>query len=615
MNAHPPKPSLSLAVGITGHRPNGIQGRDGAAGGICAFDPERLQALLAGQLEAIAAHLAETGQKQAAAFAPEPARLTLVSCLAEGADRAAARAALEAGWSLSAVLPFAVDEYCKDFATEASQKEFQALLTASGKTKPDASAPDGLILPGTRAGADKAYELAGHVLLDHVSILIAVWDGAPGGGRGGTEEIVAEAVRRQIPVIWFNATRPDAAPSLHWSKLESPPVQSWHFQDLPKKDVAKNLPDVLNTVVLPPEAEAGSLGAFYRESEPRWNLRPDWPVLQALFFVRAPSRQDLCPTPVSTLQEDLQRLTRADATGLLPAYGWADALGVYYGQVFRSAFVANFVLAGLAVFVVALSIFFKDALHWIDKKWPFVAVEVVLISLVLANTIIGKRRGWHRRWMECRDVAERLRVIAGLRRIGTRLITATGQAPNWPFWYARAVSREADLPYADLGETALAARREDLCQLLRHQAEYHKTINERFHALEHRMELAGEFLFMFILVVAAVYVIYAGFLGYKLDDALKYTATALTAGVPVLATAIYGIRVIGDFEGISRRSKRMAEDLTDLIGALGADAGDPDRKTDLVLLQCRGQQAADIILGDLEGWRTSAQSRGLQIPG
>ena len=66
---------------------------------------------------------------------------------------------------------------------------------------------------------------------------------------------------------------------------------------------------------------------------------------------------------------------------------------------------------------------------------------------------------------------------------------------------------------------------------------------------------------------------------------------------------------------MSRRSKRMTEDLTDLIGALLADASNPARKTDLVLLQCRGHQAADIILGDLEGWRTSAQSRGLQIPG
>lgn len=614
MTAHPPRPVLSLVVGITGHRPNGAQGRDGAAEGIRDLDPDRLQDVLAAQLAEISGHLATFTQEQTAAFAAGPARLTLVSCLAEGADRAAARAALEAGWSLSAILPFAIDDYCRDFRSEASLQEFMSLLTASGRTRPDPAAPDGLILPGTRAEAGKAYELAGHVLLDHVSILIAVWDGAAGNGRGGTEEIVAEAVRRQIPVIRIDATRPDAAPRLHWSRLETPPVQSRHFQDLPAEDAAGVLKAVLGKILLPPEADAGSLAGFNRETEPRWNLRPDWPLLQALFFVRRPGRQDLRPTPVETLQTDLQRLVRSEPGGLLPAHGWADALGVCYGQMFRSAFVANFVLAGLAVFVVALSIFFKDALHVVDRKWPFVLVELVLISLVLANTYIGKWRGWHRRWMEYRDAAERLRVSAGLRRIGTRLITAGGEAPAWPFWYARAISRAAGVPHADLGEATLSDRREDLCRLLLDQAEYHKKVQARFHTLEHRMERAGEVLFVFILLLAAAYLGCVAF-GFKPGDALKYTVTALTAGVPVLATAIYGIRVIGDLEGISRRSKRMSEELAGLIKALRADAGNPKRKTDLVLLQSRGHQAADIMLGDLDSWRTSAQSRGLQIPG
>jgi hypothetical protein len=84
---------------------------------------------------------------------------------------------------------------------------------------------------------------------------------------------------------------------------------------------------------------------------------------------------------------------------------------------------------------------------------------------------------------------------------------------------------------------------------------------------------------------------------------------ALSAILPTLATASYGIRVIGDFEGIAKRSERTERGHLHVIEALRRDPAD------LILFRARAQIVADAMLGDVSSWRLSAESRGLAIPG
>ena len=81
--------------------------------------------------------------------------------------------------ALHAVLPLAVADYMRDFDLERSKSEFRDLLRAARET-----AMSGLL---TR---EEAYEMAGRFIVDHSDLVIAVWDGATSGGRGGTAEIV-----------------------------------------------------------------------------------------------------------------------------------------------------------------------------------------------------------------------------------------------------------------------------------------------------------------------------------------------------------------------------------------------------------------------------------------
>ncbi len=124
--------------------------------------------------------------------------LHLYSALAEGADRLAAQALLpRPAAQLVVPLPLAVDDYSQDFRSKKSKEEFRTLLARASEVIHLPDAP-------TRT---QAYLSAGLFILSQCDVLLAVWDGSPPQGEGGTGEIVAEARRIGLPVAWVYAPR------------------------------------------------------------------------------------------------------------------------------------------------------------------------------------------------------------------------------------------------------------------------------------------------------------------------------------------------------------------------------------------------------------------------
>jgi hypothetical protein len=128
-----------------------------------------------------------------------PPVIEVVSPIAEGADRIVVHAALKyPDTRLRVPLPFPKEDYEKDFETADSRDEFESLLER---------ADDVLILPATPT-RNGGYEKVGHYVLDNCDVLIAIWDGEPPRGQGGTAEIVAEARERGIPLFWVHTMEP-----------------------------------------------------------------------------------------------------------------------------------------------------------------------------------------------------------------------------------------------------------------------------------------------------------------------------------------------------------------------------------------------------------------------
>jgi hypothetical protein len=45
-------------------------------------------------------------------------------------------------------------------------------------------------------------------MLDRIDVLLALWDGKPARGRGGTAEIVRRAHDLGLPVVWISTVAP-----------------------------------------------------------------------------------------------------------------------------------------------------------------------------------------------------------------------------------------------------------------------------------------------------------------------------------------------------------------------------------------------------------------------
>jgi hypothetical protein len=126
---------------------------------------------------------------------PDPLAFTVVSPLAEGADRLVAREVLQdPDACLEAPLPLPRDDYLRDFETAESKREFETMLGG-------ADVVTEVHQPGSRT---EAYERVGRYVVDHSDVLIALWDGEPSRGQGGTADIVAYARARKLPLFWIH---------------------------------------------------------------------------------------------------------------------------------------------------------------------------------------------------------------------------------------------------------------------------------------------------------------------------------------------------------------------------------------------------------------------------
>lgn len=134
-------------------------------------------------------------------------KITGYSSLARGADQLFAYLVLEGHGTLVFVRPLADYEACFEGKALADFLELRRAAAHEIKVAP-------------LGDKESAFLVAGQRVADESEILVAIWDGEDAEGKGGTGDIVAYALQRQIPVLHIDAIEK----RLRW--IGTPPTRS-----------------------------------------------------------------------------------------------------------------------------------------------------------------------------------------------------------------------------------------------------------------------------------------------------------------------------------------------------------------------------------------------------
>jgi len=580
---HPPRPRLTLNIGITGHRAN-------------VLPPELIEPLstsLDTVLTRLRGAVANLHVNERALFSDEEPVLRLHTPLATGADQLAAESAHALGYYVRALLPFPASEYSKDFAGDEEQDEFEWHLGAADEL---------FALPGERTREIAAYVMVGKAVIAAADILIAVWDGEEGRGLGGTAHVVDLAIHAGVPIIHIEIDR-EAMAIGDVRLLCGGDAREPVFRPLVEGQGFDEL--VTDTLAPHTAVERELIAAFYKERENLTNWRIEYPVLLSVLGIKRMPAYPWRQSPVAADIDDAP-----DSQQL--AYAWSNFLAIRHAQKFRSGHLTNYVLSVLAVFI-ALSSYIVPGL-----KVYMVVAELSVIGLLFYNTWAGRKGEWHRRWLQYRHLAESLRPLVYLKRTGlagppfrTDLIPGPRHRrkdADWTRWYSSAIWREMPSPTGIMTNKRIGELISGIIEeQIEPQSAYHSANAKRMHELDHRLQELGHLTMGAVIAAALIYLV-----GYVLAPALVKLLSApfvvLTAGLPTLGAALFGLRGHGEHLLAASRSAGA-------VDAFDANAERLRKARSLETATTEMEATAAIMLADLNEWTVSYSERSLEIPG
>ena len=662
-----PKPRIAVHIGITGHRSNRLGPEDRAT-------IEKALSTLFRMIDDSIAKIARETQNRV--YAPVAPLIGIVSALADGADRYAV-AAVPTDWRLEAILPMPRAEYAHDFQDTASGEshgEFDRLLTRAD------SVTELPLLPTVdiREDAGRAlhYEALEAFLVSQIDLLVAVWDGGPAKGPGGTAAVVTRALGAGRPVLWVDPANA-MTPRLLFAVDNV--TYNEHRSEITDAD---RLDRLLRDLLMPPAVPASASDKHDGTGNPKivdqhpaaiaavpelpsyfripwlkpmrlplaYNLlrwlsgagRWSWPITYPSFNDLSRNWNEFFDTSAGAASEVIGPFNERLRSILLPRSIWADALAWYYGHLYRSAYVSIFLLAGLSVPVGLCYLFFLDNPAVLDIKAGFVAIELLIISTVMMIVRRGTRDNWHAVWLDIRELSELLRLGRTLAHVGaSHDFVATPQAggrETFLAWYVRATFREIGLPNGVLDDGYLrSVLTATLTTEIAEQQAYHtanaRNLKKIHHLLHHKGDACFVATIFFLLLYLAAWLFDhtlpmamisapsagetdGGFVRVFhefLEYYLKPTVSIAAAGLPALGAALSGIRAQGDFEGFAQRSTMTQHELVEIDHQIASLLSTPDR-IGLTAATDVLLAAAHVMAKDVSAWQKLYISKRLALP-
>ena len=322
-------------------------------------------------------------------------RLTVMSPLAEGADQLVAEVALELGIDLAVSLPMPKHLYLQDFDTPESRARFESLCDraidvfelplSKGNTVEQISRPG--------EARNREYAQVGVFLCAHCHILLALWDGKVTSELGGTGQVVKfhhddfmpgytpkSVATQQMLVddesdlvyhIVCSRDRPDGAPETGMKPLD----WSWFTKDR-HNPRSKEMPRQHQLIF-------ERSGEFSRDA-----IQHAEEIDAEKYPLYSDEQSERLPAGV----DDINRL-----------FCIADWLAIRYQKKVLLTLRVTHLLAFLMGLMFLL---YTDV-----EVWPYFMFAFLMFFVLSAGIQqVAALRGWHRKYLDYRTLAEGLRV-------------------------------------------------------------------------------------------------------------------------------------------------------------------------------------------------------------
>jgi hypothetical protein len=485
-----------------------------------------------------------------------PLEWRVVSALAKGADQIVAEVIKkDVNGELLPILPFKPGVYERDFETTDERERFHEFLN---DTEQPWTAFDGE--PASNEERTAAYRLAGERVVEESDIVIAVWDGKPPRGEGGTAEIVDYAVRNEVPVYWIHAERPDSDPKLLTAANDGSRVT----RNIPRS--AKGFAPHYHQLC------AYYRDPAYRESECQAIYNRDKSYLDA--------NANDAEFDSATMQEAIQRR--------LAQYAYADHLAIRYQSLHLRGTITIILFAALAVTAAAIQLLAFAHENWMitidPMEWEFalghmewlILFEIAFMIAAVVLYRVSIRENWHEKWLYDRYLAEWLRGIMFREGLGHPYAESNSIQELLPFYEGPSAWVDhiltSDIAYASPPEEP-----PNLPQLKRFlniawiesQGDWHGRNAQKKEDRHWYLHAAGFALFGLILTCAVLHLKHIGHEKsaihlYGLPEIIAILAVTL----PAWGGALHGIAHLMDYGGIIQRSERMHLELGKLSRTL-----------------------------------------------
>jgi hypothetical protein len=322
-------------------------------------------------------------------------RISLMSPLAEGADRLVAEEALSLGLELIVPLPMPRDLYLIDFESDESLRAFDKLCARASSVFELPIAIKNTAADITEQGParDLQYAQMGVFLCAHCHILLALWDGKLTGDLGGTGQVVrfhhddimtgyAEKtvatqqmlVDDESDLVFHIVCSRDRDNGTPLEELDA--LDWWWFTKARHQPRSKELPQQHHRI-------------FQRSSEFSHDA--------AQFADRIENEK------YPLMEEGDQAFLPAGIDNINRLFTVADWLAIHY----QKKTLLTFKVTHLLSFCMGiLFILFADFRTWPQLMFAFLTLFTISYGL----QVYSRRQGWHRKYLDYRALAEGLRV-------------------------------------------------------------------------------------------------------------------------------------------------------------------------------------------------------------